>query len=139
MTNALVVLWRVKVSGEGGNLPIPADTLHEDTGALDTMLSIASKWGSFFQRSNLSGTSFQWVEGVERSLTLLRRDIYSRTDLFVLVIKRDPERGCQDERTTVDASDAPTVANPKIDCVRASTECFTAPRDFGRNIVSQSG
>jgi hypothetical protein len=45
MTNALVVLWRVKVSGEGGNLPIPADTLHEDTGALDTMLSIAKQVG----------------------------------------------------------------------------------------------
>ena len=47
MTNGLVVLWRVKVSGEGGILPIPADTLHEDTGALNTMLSIASEWGSF--------------------------------------------------------------------------------------------
>jgi hypothetical protein len=47
MTNALVVLWGVKVSGEGGNLPIPADTLHEDTGALDTMLSIESKLGRF--------------------------------------------------------------------------------------------
>jgi hypothetical protein len=121
MTNALVVLWGVKVSGEGGNLPIPADTLHEDTGTLDTMLSIASKWGRFSRRSNLLGTRFQWAEGVERSLTLLRRDIYSRTDLFVSAIKRDPERGYQDERTTVDASDASTVTNPKIDCVGAST------------------
>jgi hypothetical protein len=47
MTNALVELWREKVSGEGGNLPIPADTLHEDTGALDKILSIASKWVIF--------------------------------------------------------------------------------------------
>lgn len=77
--------------------------------------------GVVFQRSNLSGTSFQWVEGVERSLTLLRRDIYSRTDLFVSAIKRHPERGCQDERTAVDASDAFAVTDPKIDCVRAST------------------
>jgi hypothetical protein len=61
------------------------------------------------------------VEGVERSLNLLRRDIYSRTDLFVSVIERDPERGYQDERTAVDARDASTVTDPKIDCVRAST------------------
>jgi hypothetical protein len=58
-------------------------------------------------------------------LTLLRRDIYSRMDLFEpvidSVIKTDPGRGYQDERTTVNASDASTVTDPKIDCVRAST------------------
>jgi hypothetical protein len=63
MTNALVVLWRVKVSGEGGNLPIPADTLHEDTGALDTMLSIASKWGCFFRGQTFQAPAFSgWKE-----------------------------------------------------------------------------
>ncbi len=45
MTNALVVMWRVKVSGEGGNLLIPADTLHEDTSVLDPILSVSSKLG----------------------------------------------------------------------------------------------
>ena len=43
MTNVLVVLWRVKVSGAGGNFRTPVDTLHEDTVALDAMLSIASR------------------------------------------------------------------------------------------------
>jgi hypothetical protein len=43
MTNAPVVLWKVKVSGAGGNIQTPADMLHEDTGALNAMLSIASQ------------------------------------------------------------------------------------------------
>jgi hypothetical protein len=36
-------MWRVKVSGEGGNIPTLADTLHEDTRALDAMLNIERK------------------------------------------------------------------------------------------------
>jgi hypothetical protein len=63
MTNALVVLWRVKVSGEGGDLLIPADTLHEDTDALYTMLSIASKWGSFSRGQTFQTPAFSgWKE-----------------------------------------------------------------------------
>jgi hypothetical protein len=58
MTNALVVLWRVRVSGEGGNLPIPADTLHEDTGSLDIMLSIASKRDRFFRGQTFQTPAF---------------------------------------------------------------------------------
>lgn len=63
MTNALMVLWRVKVSGGGGNLPIPADTLHEDTGALGAMLSTASKWGSFSRGQTFQAPAFSgWKE-----------------------------------------------------------------------------
>jgi hypothetical protein len=63
MTNALMVLWRVKVSGEGGHLPILADTLHEDTSALDTLLSIASKWDSFSSGQTFQAPAFSgWKE-----------------------------------------------------------------------------
>lgn len=36
-------------------------------------------------------------------------------------VKRYPERGCEDERTAVDASDASIITDPKVDCVRLST------------------
>jgi hypothetical protein len=41
MTNALVVLWEVKVSEEVGTFPTPADMSHEDTGVLDATLPMS--------------------------------------------------------------------------------------------------
>lgn len=41
MTNALVVLWEVKVSEEAGTSLTPADMWHEDTGVLDATLPLS--------------------------------------------------------------------------------------------------
>jgi len=122
MTNALVVLWEVKVSEEAGTSQTPADMSHEDTGVLDATLpvSICKLAQHSNCLSNLSNTTLRWAEGAETSWTLVRRGKCSRTDLLVSLrgILGDIAKG---ERTAVDASDASAVTDPKVYCVRAST------------------
>lgn len=45
--------------------------------------------------------------------------------------------GCGGYRTTVDTGDASAITYPKVDCIWAFTQCFAAPRDFGRDVTSQ--
>ena len=48
MTNALAVRWEVKASGEVESLRTPADTVHEDTVALDAVSGVTNRIGVIF-------------------------------------------------------------------------------------------
>lgn len=63
MTNAQVVLWEVKVSGEVGSFRTPADMLHEGTSALDATLSVPIKSRWVFECQTFQAPAFcGWEE-----------------------------------------------------------------------------
>ena len=55
-----------------------------------------------------------------------------------VVLSWDTRRtGCRGYRTAVHTGDTSVVPYPKVDCIRASTQCFAAPRDLGRDVTPQ--